>query len=131
MAIRALLPLIQRRDILSLTHANLSQVLASTLDTVSQTQARVADTQLANRQLTARLLMLTEKRKKERRRVAGENDERYIKAEKEMREAKIKWEVMRNVVQSIIVGSGIDWNSDKRLRAAVLACGEEIEDDDW
>lgn len=131
MAIRALLPLIQRRDILSLTHANLSQVLTSTLDTVSQTQARVADTQLANRQLTARLLMLTEKRKKERRRVAGENDERYIEAEKEMREAKIKWEVMRNVVQSIIVGSGIDWNSDKRLRAAVLACGEEVEDDDW
>lgn len=116
---------------LSLTHANLSQVLTSTLDAISQTQARIADAQVTNRQLTARLLTLTEKRKKERHRIAGENNERYVEAEKELKEAKIKWEVMRNAVQSIIVGSGVDWSSDKRLRAAVLACGEDIEDDYW
>lgn len=116
---------------LSLTHANLSQALASTLDAISQTQARTADAEFTNRQLTARLLTLTEKRKKERRRIAGENDGRYSEAEREMRAAKVKWEVMRNALQSIIVGSGIDWSSDKRLRAAVLACGEEVEDDDW
>lgn len=116
---------------LSLTHANLSQVLASALDAISQTQTGVADAQLTNRQLTARLLTLTDKRKKERRRAAGENNERYIEVEKGMRDAKAKWEVMRNSVQSIIVGSGIDWSSDKRLRAAVLACGDEVEDDDW
>lgn len=116
---------------LSLTHAKLSQALASALDAISQAQTRAAETQITNRQLTARLLTLTEKQKKERRRAAGENDERYIGVEREMREAKAKWEIMRNSVQSIIVGSGVDWSSDKRLRAAVLACGDEVEDDDW
>lgn len=131
MIIRALLPLIQRRDMLSLTHANLSQILASTLDAISQTQAAIADAQVANRQLTSRLLTLTEKRKKERRRAAGENDERYTEAAKELKDVKVKWEIMRNAVQAVIVGSGVDWSSDKRLREAVLACGEEVEDDDW
>ncbi|KAI5838617.1 centromere protein H (CENP-H)-domain-containing protein [Morchella snyderi] len=127
---RALLPLIQRRDMLSLTHANLSQVLTSTLDNISQTQAAIADALETNRQLAARLLALTEKRKKERRRVAGERDERYDEAEKDLKNAKVRWEIMRNAVQAIIVGSGVDWAGDARLRKTVLACGEDVRDDD-
>lgn len=127
---RALLPLIQRRDMLSLTHANLSQVLTSTLDNISQTQAAIADARETNRQLAARLLALTEKRKKERRRAAGGRDERYDEAEKDLKNAKVRWEIMRNAVQAIIVGSGVDWTGDARLRKTVLACGEDMMDDD-
>lgn len=128
---RALLPLIQRRDMLSLTHANLSQVLTSTLDSISQTQVAIADARETNSQLAARLLTLAERRKKERRRIAGERDERYGEAEKDLNEAKVRWEIMRNAVQAIIVGSGVDWAGDARLRKTVLACGEDMRDDDW
>lgn len=115
---------------LSLTHANLSQVLTSTLDNISQTQAAIADARETNRQLAARLLALTEKREKERRRAAGERDERYDQTEKDLKNAKVRWEIMRNAVQAIIVGSGVDWTGDVRLRKTVLACGEDVMDDD-
>ncbi|KAG0636145.1 centromere protein H (CENP-H)-domain-containing protein [Tuber brumale] len=123
---RALSPLILRRDVLSVTHANLSHVLGASLETLSKLQASNTNAQVLNRQLTARLLTLSEKQKKTRE-VVARDDQRYRDAEEALRETKIKWEVMRNAVQAIIVGSGVDWVGDKRLRDTVLSCGEEPE----
>ncbi|PUU75919.1 centromere protein H (CENP-H)-domain-containing protein [Tuber borchii] len=123
---RALSPLILRRDVLSVTHANLSHVLGASLETLSKLQASNKNAQVLNRQLTARLLTLTEKKKKARQAVARD-DQGYRAAEEALREAKIKWEVMRNTLQAIIVGSGVDWVGDKKLRDTVLSCGEELE----
>ncbi|RPB01998.1 hypothetical protein L873DRAFT_1802848 [Choiromyces venosus 120613-1] len=123
---RALTPLILRRDVLSVTHANLSHVLNTSLETLSKLQASNTNAQILNRQLTARLLTLSEKKKKIRD-AAARDDQGYRDAEEALREAKIKWEVMRNAVQAIIVGSGVDWVSDKKLRETVLSCGEELE----
>ena len=50
--------------------------------------------------------------------------EAYREAEEALREARMKWEVMRNTVQAVIVGSGVDWARDERLREAVMACGD-------
>ena len=45
--------------------------------------------------------------------------------EKRMREARRQAEVVREVAQAVIVGSGVDWSRDEELRRLVLACGEE------
>ncbi|PWW73910.1 hypothetical protein C7212DRAFT_299209 [Tuber magnatum] len=123
---RALSPLILRRDVLSVTHANLSHVLGTSLETLSKLQVSNTNAQVLNRQLTTRLLTLSERKKKARDAVARD-DQGYRDAEEALRETKIKWEVMRNAVQAIIVGSGVDWVGDKKLRDTVLSCGEEPE----
>lgn len=101
-------------------------MLSTSLETLSKLQASNENAQVLNRQLTARLLTLTEKKKKAREAVARD-DQGYRAAEEALREAKIKWEVMRNTLQAIIVGSGVDWVGDKKLRDTVLSCGEELE----
>jgi hypothetical protein len=123
---RALSPLILRRDVLSVTHANLSHVLGASRETLSKLQASNTNAQVLNRQLAARLLKLSEKQKKTRE-VVARDDQGYRDAQVVLWETKIKWEVMRNAVQAIIVGSGVDWAGDKRLRDTVLSCGEELE----
>jgi hypothetical protein len=120
----ALLPLIHRRDTLSVTHANLSRALSTALESLSQVQTSHAAAQALNRQLTARLLTLSAERDKKSRETAASKSEAYREAEEALREARVKWEVMRNTVQAVIVGSGVDWVRDARLRDVVLDCGD-------
>ncbi|KAI5805489.1 hypothetical protein DFH27DRAFT_599992 [Peziza echinospora] len=50
-------------------------------------------------------------------------------AEAQLREARMRWEVARNVVQGVVVGSGVDWVrvEEGRVRELMLKAGEEVE----
>jgi hypothetical protein len=39
-------------------------------------------------------------------------------------------EIARNVLQGLIVDSGLNWAADPQLRDAMMMCGEELEWDD-
>lgn len=120
----ALSPLIARRDTLSVTHANLSRVLSTAFETLSRTQTARIAAQTLNRQLTARLIAVVREQDKNQRAEGAQKSEAYREAEEALREARMKWEVMRNTVQAVIIGSGVDWVRDERLRETVMACGD-------
>ena len=42
-------------------------------------------------------------------------------------EQRVFREIARNVLQGLILDSGLNWASDKELRDAMLMAGEEIE----
>ncbi|KAL7265946.1 hypothetical protein RUND412_011524 [Rhizina undulata] len=124
---RALLPLILRRDQLSLTHANISHILSTTLASLVKTQHEIAQAQELNFQFTTRLVKLTEKKKKEVQ-ATSRNDPRFVAAEQELKGTKMRWEVIRKVLQAVIVESGVDWSRDEKFRLLVLGCSEEDEE---
>lgn len=119
----ALFPLVQRRDTLSLTHASLSHVLQTLSTQLSATETAYRAAQEVNRDLAQRMLAVAAERKAEARANRGEE---YKEAVRELRETRVRWDIMRNVVQAVVVGSGVDWCRDERLCAVVLACGEEV-----
>ncbi|KAI5858572.1 hypothetical protein BZA05DRAFT_414354 [Tricharina praecox] len=119
---RALLPLLARRDALAETHANISQMLIRTQDSLVSSGRAIVDAQLRNKEMADRLLLLSAQRDAENAKFRGED---HIAAEKELKDAKIMWEVTRNVAQAVVVASGVDWVRDRELRELVLACGDE------
>jgi len=52
----------------------------------------------------------------------------YLETQAKLKSEKRKLEMVKGVVQGVIVGSGIDWAADDQLREIVLACGEDEED---
>ena len=49
--------------------------------------------------------------------------------ESQVKDAKTRWEVARNVFQGVVAGSGVDWVrvEDGRLKVLMLEAGEELE----
>lgn len=49
--------------------------------------------------------------------------------EAQLKEAKMRWEVARNVFQGVVAGSGVDWVrvEEGRLKGLMLEAGEEME----
>jgi len=119
---RALAPLLARRDALAETHANISQMLIRTQDSLVSTERAIVEAQQRNKEMADRLLLLTAQRDAENAKLRGED---HRTAEKELNAAMLMWEVTRNVAQAVIVASGVDWVRDRELRELVLACGDE------
>lgn len=118
----SLLPLITRRDTLSLTSANLSNAVSWTRthhSTLSR-QHRVA--LLRNTELAQQLVALEKKREEEREKGRGEE---YRRVQEKWKVTKGRWEVVRQVAQGIVVGSGVDWARDGELREWVVEWGDE------
>jgi hypothetical protein len=82
----------------------------------------VRQSQARNKELAARLFEILEARKKELKKRQGPE---YQSAEEELRETRVRWDMIRNVVQAVVVASGVDWVRDEGLRELVLGCGEE------
>lgn len=130
---RVLLPLLQRRDQLTSTSLKLTQTLNAHSMNLTELTAQRTDILNASRDLTTRLMELTDlKKQKEREQLDADEDlkERVGQAEAKAVNARQRWEVVRNVVQGIIVASGVDWVEDDQLRELVLSCGDEIAPDD-
>ena len=120
---RALAPLIQRRDALSETHANISQQHSRTMTTLASIELATLDARLHNQVLAAKVLALANQRDAER---AKQHTPEITNAERRLAEAKAVWEVTRNVTRAVIVASGVDWVRDRELRELVLACGDDV-----
>jgi len=119
---RALSPLLARRDALAETHAHISHMLICTHDSLVGAERAIVEAQLRNKEMADRLLLLSAQRDAENANLRGED---HRAAEKELKDAKMMWEVTRNVAQAVIAASGVDWVRDRELRELVLACGDE------
>ena len=119
---RALHPLIDRRDALSIAHTNMASSLHSLLQRTSAAEVEVLRTMQQNRALTTTLLGLTNKMQAQREEALA--DPRLSMQIEQVRAdtniAKKRWRIMKSVVAAVIAGSGVDWAHSDTLRELVL-----------
>ncbi|KAF7115837.1 hypothetical protein CNMCM5793_003477 [Aspergillus hiratsukae] len=118
---RALLPLVNRRDVLSLTHENLINAHNATLRELSNVEVRNLQLHQKNQELVRQLLESTKDDASWREAL----DDDDLKAQLEQLEAdrkksKARWEVMKSIASAIVVGSGVNWAEDDGLTALVI-----------
>ncbi|KAJ6115841.1 hypothetical protein N7523_006258 [Penicillium sp. IBT 18751x] len=118
---RALLRLVNRRDVLALAHENLAS--AHDLITKQLSDFEVENLQInkENQELVRELLELTRQDDSWRERLqdatlASQLDE----VEADLKKRKAHWEVMKSVASAMVVGSGLNWAEDEKLQALVL-----------
>ncbi|KAL9120623.1 MAG: hypothetical protein Q9187_002818 [Circinaria calcarea] len=113
---------LDRRDILSIAHTNLSASLHSTLNDLSTTELHNITCIAKNQELTRTLLVLAGKLKAQE--IADTDDpelrRRIENVRNDTKESKGRWRIMKSVVAAIIAGSGIDWAGDEDLCELVL-----------
>ena len=124
--IRTLLRLVNRRDVLSFAHENLTTSHNSTRKTLSNLELENLQINRKNQELVRQLLELTG----EDASWKEELDDPDLKAqleelETEQKRNKAKWEVMKNIASAVVVGSGVNWAEDKTLSDLVL---DEMDD---
>ena len=107
-----LLPLLKRRDALALQQLRALQALDAARTELARVDEELLAAREENRALAARMLELEERRAGAG---AGSSDAGA---------GASRWEVVRNVVQAVVVASGVDWVRDEALRGLVLECGE-------
>ena len=118
---RALLRLINRRDVLSLAHENLNSAHSATLRKLSSLEVENSQIHRNNQELVRELLALTEDDESWREDLEdAELKTQLGQLEADRRKSKAKWETMKNVASGLVVGSGVNWAEDKRLTALVL-----------
>lgn len=118
---RALLPLVHRRDLLSLVHENLANAQASALESLSNTEVDNIRVIRRNQELARQLLDLTAQESSWRDKIDDASLQTQMKEiESEYKKTRAKWDQMKGVLGGIIVGSGIDWARDETLRDLVL-----------
>ncbi|PGH18043.1 hypothetical protein AJ79_00669 [Helicocarpus griseus UAMH5409] len=124
---RALLPLINRRDLLSLIYENLSRAQTSCLRALSD--AKVDNTKITekNQELVQTLLGLTSGEKSWREEITDPNLRSQLETlEAECKKEKANWVTIKRVVSAVIVASGVDWAEDEELHNLVV---DDVADD--
>lgn len=118
---RALLPLVNRRDVLSLVYENLANAQTSTLEALSDAEVDHTRTTKHNQELASQLLQLTAQESSWRDALVDQNLQSQIaEAERQHKAARGKWDTMKNIASAVVAGSGVDWARDDQLRALVL-----------
>ncbi|KAI9786641.1 MAG: hypothetical protein M1839_006192 [Geoglossum umbratile] len=125
---RELLPRIHRRDLLSIAHTNLSSSVSDASAALTDLETENILTSRKNVGLTKTLLGLAEEAKSQ--------DKEHIKDQKSLSQLEVlerelqfrrsRWRTMKNVVSATIVGSGIDWARNAKLRQLVIDDEDEI-----
>lgn len=79
-----------------------------------------------NQELASSLLSLAEESEvEERDETSNPELKRQLEdLEGEIQVGKSKWTILKNVISAVIVGSGVDWARDERLRELVTDDGE-------
>jgi Centromere protein H (CENP-H) len=107
--------------VLSLVYENLANTRTATLETLSNTEVENLRLMDKNRELASQLLELTAQETSWRNKV---DDEallaRIQETEEEYKKTRAQRDTMKSVISAIIVGSGVDWARDDRLRDLVL-----------
>ncbi|KAF2144971.1 uncharacterized protein K452DRAFT_222087 [Aplosporella prunicola CBS 121167] len=119
---KRLLPLIHERDVLSMTLATLTSSLTSTNLSLQKASQSVQLANKKNQELAKTLLDLAERNKAQTAdEVPDENLRGQIRAlEEQVRDSRRKWRTLKSIVAGVIVGSGVDWATDEKLRELVL-----------
>ncbi|OJJ60895.1 hypothetical protein ASPSYDRAFT_42705 [Aspergillus sydowii CBS 593.65] len=118
---RALLRLINRRDILSLAQENLTETHIATLKKLSTVEVENLQLHEKNQELVRELLELTKDDDSWREQLDDpELKQQLAELETDHKKSKAKWETMKSVASAIVVGSGVNWAEDEDLMALVL-----------
>jgi hypothetical protein len=125
---RDLLPLIQQRDSLSVTLANLSSKVLSAQNELTRVESEHIITAQKNVELATQMLALADEARTQKKqdienpRVRAKLDE----LEAAMRVSRQRWRILKGTASATIAGSGIDWARDPKLLEIVM----DDEDDD-
>ena len=126
---RALHPLIDRRDALSIAHTNMASSLQSLLQRKSAAAIELLRTMEQNRALTTTLFGLSNKMQAQREEAMA--DPRLSLQVEQVRAdtniAKKRWRIMKSVVAAVIAGSGVDWAHSDTLRDLVLDSEDDVD----
>ncbi|KAK2733212.1 hypothetical protein FQN57_002257 [Myotisia sp. PD_48] len=118
---RTLLPLLNRRDVLSLVDENLAMIRSTCLERISDAEVDNIESIKQNQKLVQSLLEFT---KKETSLEDGISDpalkEELVGVKTENQEKKADWERIKRIVSAGIVASGVDWAGNEELEELVL-----------
>ncbi|KAJ5674194.1 hypothetical protein N7462_009633 [Penicillium macrosclerotiorum] len=118
---RALLPLVNRRDILALAQENLASAHDRVLQQLSDAEVENIQINRDNQALVRELLELTKQDSSWREQLQDANMVSQLnRLEAEHKASKAKWEIMKNIASAMVVGSGLNWADDDTLRRLVL-----------
>lgn len=118
---RALLPLVNRRDVLSLVYENLANARTATVEALSKVEVENLRLMDQNKRLASELLELTAQETSWRDRVDdGAVIAQMENIEQEYKKTRAQRDTIKNVISALVVGSGVDWARDDRLCNLVL-----------
>ncbi|KAJ5293867.1 hypothetical protein N7508_008688 [Penicillium antarcticum] len=124
---RALLRLVNRRDVLALAHENLASAHDLVLRQLSNLQVENLQINRENQELVRQLLELTKQDSSWREKLDDpELLSQLDELEVDLKGRKAHWETMKNIASAVVVGSGLDWADDDKLRALVLDESDDI-----
>ena len=119
---RALHPLLDRRDTLSIAHVNLTSSLQAILRKKSKSEADGLKTMQENLALASKVLSLANELRSQHE--TAVTDSRVSAQLNKLRDdtttTKKRWRIMKSVVAAVIAGSGVNWAGDDTLRDLVL-----------
>lgn len=118
---RALLGLVNRRDVLSLAHENLNAAQNSTLRKLSDVEVENLQLHRKNKDLVQELLSLTKNDESWREKLEDADLRAQLdQVRTDYKKSKAKWDTMKSVASAIVVGSGVNWAEDEDLLSLVL-----------
>lgn len=117
---RALLPLVNRRDVLALALENLTSAHDLVLKQLSNVEVENIQINRDNQELVRQLLELTKHDSSWREKLEVSQLSQLEELEVDMKGRKAHWETIKNIASAMVVASGLDWADDDMLRALVL-----------
>ncbi|KAJ5103675.1 hypothetical protein N7532_004204 [Penicillium argentinense] len=118
---RALLRLVNRRDVLALAHENLASAHDQVLKQLSGLEVENLQINQENRELVQQLLELTKQDSSWREEL---KDAKLLsqldQLEADFKTSKAKWETVKSIASAMVVASGLNWADDDKLQALVL-----------
>jgi len=114
--------------LLSIAHTHLSSSLSNSSSALTNLETENILTSRKNVGLTKALLDLVEEAKsQDKGHIRDQKSLSQLEVlEKELLFRRSRWRTMKNVVSAVIVGSGIDWVRDARLRQLVVDDEDEM-----
>lgn len=120
-AYRALLRLINRRDVLSLAYENLHTAHSATVRQLSNLEVENRQIHEKNRELVRQLLDLTGPDGSWRDQLEDQDLIAQLNAlDADQQKSQARWDAMKNIASAVVVGSGVNWAEDEKLSALVL-----------
>jgi hypothetical protein len=119
---RRLLPMLHRRDVLSLIQSTLDSRMTTISASLAESQRENIATNQDNQRLAQILLALTEEMK-------AQDDQdvqdpklrtRLQKLEAEVQRSRRDWRTIKSILSATIANSGIEWSKDVGLRELVM-----------
>ncbi|KAJ5793671.1 hypothetical protein N7457_000270 [Penicillium paradoxum] len=118
---RALLCLVNRRDVLALAHENLATAHDLVMRQLSDLEVKNLQINRENQELVRQLLELTKEDLSWREKLEDpELLAQLDSLETDLKTRKAQWETMKSIASAIVVSSGLNWADDEMLRALVL-----------